>query len=137
MKRKWSILFLASLLIVFGFVFFSPKNTFPVEVNEISHIVFYIYPQDTPNFTVTDDARVEEIVSAINNLSVEKCDSRPERMGKYYYSLALHCIDGDTIGINLSENTISINNENFTADTKTVHNLLEMTYYDIQNWNIE
>ena len=137
MKRKWLIAFVFAALIVCGFVSLFPKSTFPIKTDTVSYIVFYIYPQDTPNFTVTDDARVEEIVSAINSLTVEKCDSRPERMGEYYYSLALHCTGGDTISLNLSENAISISNENFTADTKPLHEILEKTYYDIQNWNIE
>lgn len=137
MKRKWLIAFVFAALIVCGFVSLFPKSTFPIKTDTVSHIVFYIYPQDTPNFTVTDDARVEEIVSAINNLTVAKCDSRPERMGEYYYSLALHCTGGDTISLNLSENAISINNENFNADTHILHTLLEKTYHDIQNWNIE
>ena len=128
---------MAATLIVSGIVFLSPKSVLPIESETVSHIEFLIYPQDTPNFTVTDDTRIEAIISVLNSLPVEDSDSRSERMGEYYYSLILNCTGDNDIWIELDENTISINNENFSADTKPLHELLEKTYHDIQNWNIE
>lgn len=89
------------------------------------------------DISFTDDARVLEIVSAINNLSVEPTDTRPERIGECYYYIVLQCVGNESIWIELDENKISIKNENFTADTKPLHELLEKTYFDIENWNIE
>ena len=138
MKVKWPIILLVAVaLVVCGVLLFFPKSVLPIDSEKVSHMEFRIYPQDTPNFTVTDDARVLEIVSAINNLSVEPTDTRPERMGEYYYSIVLQCVGNDSIWIELDENKISIKNENFTADTKPLHELLEKTYFDIENWNIE
>ena len=137
MKVKWSILLLVAVALgVCGFILF-PKSVLPIDHEKVSHIEFCIYPQDTPIFTVTDDARVQEIVSTINNLSVESSDSYPEQMGEYYYYIVLQCIGNEDIWIELDKNTISIKNENFAADTKPLHELLEKTYFDIENWNIE
>ena len=137
MKRIWIAIILAALMVVCGFILFSSRSALPIDNGVASHIVFNIYPQDTPTFTVTDDTRVEEIVAAINKLSVENSDSRPEHMSDYYHSLVLHCIDSNDIWIELDENLISIDNDCFIADTKPLRDLLEKTYYDIQNWNIE
>lgn len=137
MKRIWLIALAGATLVVCGFVFFSPKNVLPINSAKVTHIEFRIYPQDTPIFTVTDDVRVKEIVSTINSLSVEDCDPRPEPMGAYYYYIVLQCAGNEDIWIKFDENIISIKNENFTADTNPLHELLEKTYYDIENWNIE
>ena len=84
MKVKWPIILLVAVaLVVCGVLLFFPKSVLPIDSEKVSHIEFRIYPQDTPNFTVTDDARVLEIVSAINNLSVEPTDTRPARMLMY------------------------------------------------------
>ena len=137
MKVKWPILLLAATaLVVCGFILF-PKSVLPIDHTKVSHIEFRIYPQDIPIFTVTDDGRVKEIVSTINSLSVEDCDPRPEPMGEYYYYIVLQCAGNEDIWIKFDENIISIKNENFTADTKPLHELLEKTYFDIENWNIE
>jgi len=138
MKRKWPIaLATVAALVVCGFILFSHKSVLPIDVDKVSHIEFRIYPQDTPIFTVTDDVRVKEIVSTINSLSVEDCDPRPEPMGEYYYYIVLQCAGNEDIWSKFDENIISIKNENFTADTKPLHELLEKTYFDIENWNIE
>ena len=137
MKRIWIAMILAALMAVCGFILFSYRSALPIDNGVASHIVFNIYPQNTPTFTVTDDARVNEIVDTINKLTVESSDSRPEHMSDYYYSLVLHCIDSNDIWIELDENLISIDNGCFIADTKPLRDLLEKTYYDIQNWNIE
>ena len=117
MKRIWIAMILAALMAVCGFILFSYRSALPIDNGVASHIVFNIYPQDTPTFTVTDDARVNEIVDTINKLTVESSDSRPEHMSDYYYSLVLHCIDSNDIWIELDENLISIDNDCFIADT--------------------
>ena len=131
------LLLIGAVLLVSGIYLFTEKSVLPIGSDTVSDIEFLIYPQDTRCYTVTDDNRVSEIVSAINILSVEKCNERPERMGEYYYSINLNCLGDDDIWIEFDEKIISVKNENYTADTTALHELLEKTYHDIQNWNIE
>lgn len=135
--KKIIILLIAAVLLLGVIDFFAEKSVVPIEGNAVSYIEFRIYPQNTVNFTIADDDRINEIVSIINSLAIEKTDARPERMGEYFYHINLQCSDGDNIWVEFDESTLSLNNENYTADTKKLHELLEKTYHEIQNGNME
>lgn len=136
-KNTVILLLIGAVLLVGGIYFFAGNSVLPIENDTVSDIEFRVYPQDTRCYTVTDDNRVNEIVFAINSLSVEKCDTRPERMGEYYYSINLNCLGDNDIWVEFDEKIISLKNENYAADTTALHELLEKTYHDIKYWNIE
>jgi len=98
--------------------------------------LYQIYPQNEPNYMVTNDDRVKEIVRAINELDVQETTDQVDRMSDSFYYFWIQISDKD-IPVELDEDTISINNERYQADTSDLRELLDKTYRDVMSGVID
>lgn len=136
-NEKIVFVFLGLVLFVTGIVYFNhSKDILPINTDKASSIIFQIYPQDSPNFTVSNQDRVFEIVNTINELNLKKGNSQIDRASNTFYRFYISTTEGD-ISVEVDENTISIKNDNFETDTSDLLMLLERTYYDIMNGSID
>ncbi len=104
MKKKLFCIF-GLILIVSAIAYFCHDHSvLPLDAENANYISFKIYPQNEPNYMVTNDDRLKEIVRAINELD---------------------------------EDTISINNERYQADTSDLRELLDKTYRDVMSGVID
>ncbi len=85
---------------------------------------------------VTNDDRVKEIVRAINELDVQETTDQVDRMSDSFYYFWIQISDKD-IPVELDEDTISINNERYQADTSDLRELLDKTYRDVMSGVID
>ena len=142
MKNKRSIYLLLGLILIVMTVIYFCQDTrvIPLEAETADSIRFAIYPQDDSNYTVTDNDRVKEIVCVINELDMEldmqAGTNRVNRMSNNYYYFWIHMVD-EEVSIELDENTISLNNEIYQADTSDLRALLDQTYNDIMQGKID
>ena len=71
MKKKLFCIF-GLILIVSAIAYFCHDHSvLPLDAENANYISFKIYPQNEPNYMVTNDDRVKEIVRAINELKDE------------------------------------------------------------------
>ena len=108
----------------------------PLDTEHATYICFYHYPQYESNYSVTDDASVQEIVRAINSLNIQEGTKRAEKMSENYYYFTIHILKKD-ISVELDENIISVSNENYQADTSVLRTLLEQIISDVKLGKIE
>ena len=104
----------------------------PLEPESVTSIYFTNYPQYDGSYTVTDNSRVKDIISTINELNMQEGTTRPNKMSSCYYYFFLNTLNED-ISVELDENTILLSNEVYQADTSDLRLLLEQTYNDIMN----
>lgn len=136
-KEKIIFVFLGLVLLVTGIVCFKhSKDILPIKTDKVLSIIFQIYPQGFPNFTVSNEDRVLEIVNAINESNLKKGNSQIDRASNNFYCFQIRTIEED-ISVEVDENTISIKNENFETETSDLLILLERTYHDIMNGSID
>lgn len=138
-KKRASFLVALSLVIVLAaaIVLLGIKNrpVFPLKSEEILQIGFGIYPQDIPNYTITDRNRIDEIVNTLNELERENAGSRRlDQMSGPYYSFRLYG-DQSTWWINMDKNILEIvdakgKNWSYATDNSNLCDILEQTYYD-------
>lgn len=127
MKKKLFCIF-GLILIVSAIAYFCHDHSLlPLDAENANYISFKIYPQNEPNYMVTNDDRVKEIVRAINELDVQETTDQVDRMSDSFYYFWIQISDKD-IPVELDEDTISINNECYQADTSDLHELLDKTY---------
>lgn len=136
MKKKLFCI-LGLLLITSAITCFSREsNVFPLNTENANYIVFKVYPQDDPNYAVTNDDRVNEIVRAINELDVHEGAHQVNRMSDNFYYFQIQILDTE-IPVELDEDTISVNNERYQADTSGLRELLDKTYHDVMSGIID
>ena len=112
MKKKLFCIF-GLILIVSAIAYFCHDHSvLPLDAENANYISFKIYPQNEPNYMVTNDDRVKEIVRAINELDVQETTDQVNRMSDSFYYFWIQISDKD-IPVELDENTISINNERY------------------------
>ena len=111
-------------------------SALPLDTENTDYIVFKIYPQDESNYMVTNDDRVKEIGRAINELDMQETTDQVDRMSNDFYYFQVQIL-GKDIPVELDENTISINNERYHADTSDLRGLLDKTYRDVMNGTID
>ena len=116
MKKKLFCIF-GLILIVSAIAYFCHDHSvLPLDAENANYISFKIYPQNEPNYMVTYDDRLKEIVRAINELDVQETTDQVDRMSDSFYYFWIQISDKD-IPVELDEDTISINNERYQADT--------------------
>ena len=98
-------------------------------------IYFTSYPQYEGSYTATDNSRIKDIVSAINELNMQEGTTRPDKMSSCYYFFLNP--PNEDISVELDENTIKLNNEVHQADTSDLHLLLDQTYNDMMSGKID
>ena len=129
MKKKLFCIF-GLILIVSAIAYFCHDHSvLPLDAENANYISFKIYPQNEPNYMVTNDDRVKEIVRAINELDVQETTDQVD----YFW---IQISDKD-ISVELDEDTISINNERYQADTSDLRELLDKTYRDVMSGIID
>ena len=134
-KRLFCILGL--ILIALAIVwFYRDRSALPLNTENANYIVFKVYPQDDPNYAVTNDGRVKEIVRAVNELDVQEGTSQVNRMSDNFYYFLVQ-IQDEEIPVELDEDTVSINNERYQADTSGLRELLDKTYHDVMSGVID
>ena len=111
-------------------------SVLPLDAENANYISFKIYPQNEPNYMVTNDDRLKEIVRAINELDVQETTDQVDRMSDSFYYFWIQISDKD-IPVELDEDTISINNERYQADTSDLRELLDKTYRDVMSGVID
>lgn len=116
--------------------FYRERSVLPLSAEDAGYIVFRVYPQDESNYMVTNDGRVKEIVRAVNELDVHKETAQVNRMSDGFYYFSVQILDKE-IPVELDEDTISINNERYQADTSGLRELLDRTYEDVMNGVID
>ena len=139
MKHKKILVALClGLILLLSAVIYFGRNTsmLPLDTEYATDICFFHYPQYEGNYSVTDDASVQEIMRAINSLNMQDGTKRAEKMSENYYYFAIHLLKKD-ISVELDENIISVNNENYQADTSVLRTLLEQTIRDVKLGEIE
>ena len=130
MKKKLFCIF-GLILIVSAIAYFCRDHSvLPLDIS------FKIYPQNEPNYMVTNDDRVKEIVRAINELDVQETTDQVDRMSDSFYYFWIQISDKD-IPVELDEDAISINNERYQADTSDLRELLDKTYRDVMSGVID
>mgnify|MGYP001360864483 FL=1 len=135
--RKIIFPFLGLVLIVAAVFFFCRDTSIlPLDPERATGIYFTSYPQYDGSYTVTDNSRVKDIVSAINELNMQEGTTRPDKMSSCYYYFFINTPNED-ISVELDENTIKLNNEVYQADTSDLRLLLVQTYNDIMNGKID
>lgn len=135
--RKIIFPFLGLVLIVAAVFFFCRDTSIlPLAPERATGIYFTSYPQYDGSYTVTDNSRVKDIVSAINELNMQEGTTRPDKMSSCYYYFFINTPNED-ISVELDENTIKLNNEVYQADTSDLRLLLDQTYNDIMNGKID
>ena len=136
-NRKIIVPFLGLILIVAAVIFFCRDTSIlPLAPEHATSIYFTSYPQYDGSYTVTDNSRIKDIVSAINELNMQEKTTRPDKMSNCYYYFFLNTPNED-ISVELDENTILLNNEVYQADTSDLRLLLDQTYNDIMNGKID
>ena len=136
MKKKLFCL-LGLILIAAAIAYFCHDHSvLPLDAENANYIDFKIYPQNESNYMVTNDDRVKEIVCAINELDMQETTDQVDRMSNDFYNFWIQ-ISGKDIPVELDEDTISINNERYQADTSDLRELLDKTYRDVMNGIID
>ena len=136
MKKKLFCI-LGLILIVSAIAcFFRDRSVLPLDTENANYIHFTISPQDESNYMVTNDDRVKEIVRAINELDMQETTDQVNRMSSDFYDFWIQISDKDIL-VELDEDTISINNERYQADTSGLRELLNKTYHDVMNGIID
>ena len=136
MKKKLFCIF-GLILIVSAIAYFChDRSVLPLDAENANYISFKIYPQNEPNYMVTNDDRMKEIVRAINELDVQETTDQVDRMPDSFYYFWIQ-ISGKDIPVELDEDTISINNERYQADTSDLRELLDKTYRDVMSGVID
>ena len=136
MKKKLFCI-LGLILIASAIAYFCrERSELPLSAENADYIVFKIYPQDESNYMVTNDDRVKEIMRAINELDVQETTDQVDRMSDSFYYVWIQISDKD-IPVELDEDTISINNERYQADTSDLRELLDKTYRDVMSGVID
>ena len=108
MKKKLFCIF-GLILIVSAIAYFCRDHSvLPLDAENANDISFKIYPQNEPNYMVTNDDRVKEIVRAINELDVQETTDQVDRMSDSFYYFWIQISDKD-IPVELDEDAISIN----------------------------
>lgn len=138
MKMRKIIFPFLGLVLIVAAVFFFCRDTsiWPLDPERATGIYFTSYPQYDGSYTVADNSRVKDIVSAINELNMQEGTTRPDKMSSCYYYFFLNTPNED-ISVELDENTIKLNNEVYQADTSDLRLLLDQTYNDIMNGKID
>lgn len=138
MKMRKIIFPFLGLVLIVAAVFFFCRDTsiLPLDPERATGIYFTSYPQYDGSYTVTDNSRVKDIVSAINELNMQEGTTRPDKMSSCYYYFFINTPNED-ISVELDENTIKLNNEVHQADTSDLRLLLDQTYNDIMNGKID
>lgn len=72
----------------------------------------------------------------INELDVQETTDQVDRMSDSFYYFGIQISDKD-IPVELDEDTISINNERYQADTSDLRELLDKTYRDVMSGVID
>ena len=136
MKKKLFCI-LGLILIASAIAYFCrERSVLPLSAEDADYIVFKIYPQDESNYMVTNDDRMKGIVGAINELDVKETTDQVDRMSDSFYYFGIQISDKD-IPVELDEDTISINNERYQADTSDLRELLDKTYRDVMSGVID
>lgn len=136
MKKKLFCIF-GLILIVSAIAYFCHDHSvLPLDAENANYISFKIYPQNEPNYMVTNDDRVKEIVRAINELDAQETTDQVDRMSDSFYYFWIQISDKD-IPVELDEDTISINNERYQADTSDLRELLDKMYRDVMSGIID
>lgn len=137
-NKKILVVFLLGLILLLSAVIYFCRNTsmLPLDTEHATYICFYHYPQYESNYSVTDDASVQEIVRAINSLNIQGGTKRAQKMSENYYYFTIHILKKD-ISVELDENIISVSNENYQADTSVLRTLLEQIISDVKLGKIE
>lgn len=136
MKKKLFCIF-GLILIVSAIAYFCHDHSvLPLDAENANYISFKIYPQNEPNYMVTNDDRVKEIVRAINELDAQETTDQVDKMSDSFYYFWIQISDKD-IPVELDEDTISINNERYQADTSDLRELLDKTYRDVMSGIID
>lgn len=138
MKMRKIIFPFLGLVLIVAAVFFFCRDTsiLPLDPERATGIYFTSYPQYDGSYTVTDNSRVKDIVSATNELNMQEGTTRPDKMSSCYYYFFINTPNED-ISVELDENTIKLNNEVYQADTSDLRLLLDQTYNDIMNGKID
>lgn len=138
MKNRKIIFPFLGLVLIVAAVFFFCRDTsiLPLDPERATGIYFTSYPQYDGSYTVADNSRIKDIVSAINELNMQEGTTRPDKMSSCYYYFFLNTPNED-ISVELDENTIKLNNEVYQADTSDLRLLLDQTYNDIMNGKID
>lgn len=85
MKKKLFCIF-GLILIVSAIAYFCHDHSvLPLDAENANYISFKIYPQNEPNYMVTNDDRLKEIVRAINELDVQETTDQVDRMSDSFY----------------------------------------------------
>ena len=85
MKKKLSCILGLILIAAAIACFCRDHSVLPLDAENANDIVFKIYPQNEPNYMVTNDDRVKEIVRAINELDVQETTDQVDRMSDSFY----------------------------------------------------
>ena len=105
MKKKLFCIF-GLILIVSAIAYYCHDHSvLPLDAENANYISFKIYPQNEPNYMVTNDDRVKEIVRAINELDVQETTDQVDRMSDSFYYFWIQISDKD-ISVELDEDTI-------------------------------
>ena len=137
MKNKKIFFSLFGLILIVAFVIFFCRDAsvLPLEPESVTSIYFTNYPQYDGNYTVTNNSRIKDIVSVINELNVQEGVPHADKMSSYHYWFFINTLNDD-ISVKLGENVISLNNEIYQADTSDLRILLDQTYNDIMHGKI-
>lgn len=139
MKNKKIFFSLFGLILIIAFVisFYRDKSVLPLKPESVTSIYFTNYPQYDGNYTVTNNSRIKDIVSVINELNVQEAPHADKiKMSSYHYWFFINTLNDD-ISVKLGENVISLNNEIYQADTSDLCILLDQTYNDIMHGKID
>ena len=136
MKKKLSCILGLILIAAAIACFCRDHSVLPLDAENANDIVFKIYPQNEPNYMVTNDDRMKEIVRAINEPDVQETTDQVDRMSDSFYYFWIQILDKD-ISVELDEDSISINNERYQVDTSDLRELLDKTYHDVMNGVID
>ena len=137
----------AAVSIILILVLTQDNTMFPMDAGEVGSITFEIEPSGGNNFTVTDRARIEEIISRINDLDLQEPDRESESESEFNPTVTVYQIrcwhdDGssDVIRI-INDDVLSALNEDgnntYTADCAELLALLDATIWDRRHGVIE
>lgn len=73
---------------------------------------------------------------AVNELDVQEGTRQVNRMSDNFYYFLVQ-IQDEEIPVELDEDTVSINNERYQADTSGLRELLDKTYHDVMSGVID
>jgi hypothetical protein len=145
MKKRMIIVGFALVvaIVVLALIFTKGSHTFPMDANDVAQITFEIHPDDTGNFTITDNRRIEEIIGSINGLGLNKPDAKANAvLDETTFLLRCWHADGSSTAIRIIRDDVIIadgknSREIYSADCAELVSLLKAAYWDSRNGVLE